>query len=147
VRWLDALGKPIDLHRELRKAGERIDCPIWIACKGRSPLAMRLIAVRKPRTAADAARRQARQQGRKSGYTPSRKTLHAAGWFIVVTSLPVKQYSTDDVLALYRLRWRIELAFKRNRGKSSGTGAFFSCADSSPWTLYIMCCRHAPFLR
>jgi hypothetical protein len=35
----------------------------------------------------------------------------------------------------------------RNRGKSSGTGAFFSCADSSPWTLYIMCCRHAPFLR
>ena len=74
---------------------------------------MRLIAVRKPRTAAEAARRQARQQGRKSGYTPSRKTLHAAGWFIVVTSLPVKQYSTDDVLALYRLRWRIELAFKR----------------------------------
>jgi hypothetical protein len=51
--------------------------------------------------------------GRKSGYTPSRKTLEAAGWFIVVTSLPVKQYSTDDVLALYRLRWRIELAFKR----------------------------------
>ena len=36
---------------------------------------------------------------------------------------------------------------QRNRGKSSGTGAFFSCADSSPWTLYIMCCRHAPFLR
>ena len=35
----------------------------------------------------------------------------------------------------------------RNRGKSSGTGAFFSCADSSPWTLYIMCCRHAPFPR
>jgi hypothetical protein len=34
-----------------------------------------------------------------------------------------------------------------NRGKSSGTGAFFSCADSSPWTLYIMCCRHAPFPR
>jgi Transposase DDE domain len=85
----------------------------WIACKGRSPLALRLIAVRKPRVAADAARRQARQQGRKSGYTPSRKTLHAAGWFIVVTSLPVKQYSTDDVLDLYRLRWRIELAFKR----------------------------------
>ena len=113
VRWLDALGKPIDLHRELRKAGERIDRPIWIACKGRAPLALRLIAVRKPRTAADAARRQARQQGRKSGYTPSRKTLHAAGWFILVTSLPVKQYSTDDVLALYRLRWRIELAFKR----------------------------------
>lgn len=32
---------------------------------------------------------------------------------ILVTSLPPKDYSTDDVLALYRLRWRIELAFKR----------------------------------
>ena len=32
---------------------------------------------------------------------------------ILVTSLPAKNYSTDDVLALYRLRWRIELAFKR----------------------------------
>ena len=35
----------------------------------------------------------------------------------------------------------------RNRGKSPGTAAFFSCANSSPWTLYIMCCRHPPFPR
>jgi IS4 transposase len=27
--------------------------------------------------------------------------------------LPARKYSTDDVLALYRLRWRIELAFKK----------------------------------
>jgi hypothetical protein len=113
VRWLDSKRNPIDLHKELRKAGERIDRRIWIACKGRAPLTLRLIAVRKPRMAADAARRQAHQQGRKSGYTPSRKTLNAASWLILVTSLPVKQYSTDDVLALYRLRWRIELGFKR----------------------------------
>jgi IS4 transposase len=39
--------------------------------------------------------------------------LDAAGWFILVTSLPAEDFSTDDVLALYRLRWRIELAFKR----------------------------------
>jgi IS4 transposase len=30
-----------------------------------------------------------------------------------VTSLKPKDFTTDDVLALYRLRWRIELAFKR----------------------------------
>jgi hypothetical protein len=113
VRWLDALRKPIDLHSELCKAGERIDRPVWIACKGGSPLALRLVAARKPSFAAEAARRQARRQGRKSGYTPSRKTLNAAGWFILVTSLPAEEFSTDEVLALYRLRWRIELAFKR----------------------------------
>ena len=113
ARWLDALRKPIDLHKELKRAAERIDRPVWIACKGRSPLALRLVAVRKPPNTAEAARRQARRQGRKSGYTPSRKTLDAASWFILVTSLPKKTFSTEDVLALYRLRWRVELAFKR----------------------------------
>ena len=32
---------------------------------------------------------------------------------ILVTSLPSETFSADDILALYRLRWRIELAFKR----------------------------------
>ena len=32
---------------------------------------------------------------------------------IIVTSLDNESFSTDDVLALYRLRWRVELAFKR----------------------------------
>ena len=48
--------------------------------------------------------------------------------------------------ALFATPYRLDDA-EGNRGKSSGTGAFFSCADSSPWTLYIMCCRHAPFPR
>ena len=32
---------------------------------------------------------------------------------ILATSLPPQDFSTADVLALYRLRWRIELGFKR----------------------------------
>lgn len=136
ARWLDAMRKPFDLHKELRKAGERIDRPVWIACKGHAPLALRLIAVRKSRAAAEAARRQTRRQGRKSGYTPSRKTLDAASWFILVTSLPAKKYSTEDVLALYRLRWRIELAFKRLKSlidlkKPPGTDE----RSAKPWVL------------
>ncbi|WP_139480728.1 transposase [Bradyrhizobium ivorense] len=31
---------------------------------------------------------------------------------ILVTSLKPEDFSTADVLALYRLRWRIELGFK-----------------------------------
>jgi hypothetical protein len=30
-----------------------------------------------------------------------------------VTSLATAEFSADDVLALYRLRWRVELGFKR----------------------------------
>ena len=40
-------------------------------------------------------------------------TLAAAGWMILLTSLDKADYPTDKVLALYRLRWRIEVAFKR----------------------------------
>ena len=32
---------------------------------------------------------------------------------ILVTSLPPETFPTADILALYRLRWRNELAFKR----------------------------------
>ena len=32
---------------------------------------------------------------------------------ILVTSLPAAEFPAADIFALYRLRWRIELAFKR----------------------------------
>ena len=32
---------------------------------------------------------------------------------ILITSLAPEAFPTADILALYRLRWRIELAFKR----------------------------------
>jgi len=39
--------------------------------------------------------------------------LAAADWLIVATSLTPAEFSTTDVLDLYRLRWRVELGFKR----------------------------------
>jgi hypothetical protein len=111
--WLDADGNPLDLHSEFRQAAERIDRPIWIRNGRERPLAVRLIAARKSPEAAAAARRKARQQAGKAGYTASQKTLDMAEWFILVTSLPADSFATEEVLALYRLRWRIELAFKR----------------------------------
>jgi hypothetical protein len=101
---MEAMGKPVDLHKLLCETGERIDRAIWIACKGRSPLALRLITIRKSDVAVEAARRAVRQQGRKSSYTPSCATLDAAGWFILVTSLPAESFTIEDMLDLYRLR-------------------------------------------
>jgi IS4 transposase len=37
----------------------------------------------------------------------------AAGFIILATSLLGARYPADEVLAAYRLRWQIELAFKR----------------------------------
>ena len=49
----------------------------------------------------------------REGYQVFKGTLEAADWVILVTSLSSNDFSTEDVLDLYRLRWRIELGFKR----------------------------------
>jgi hypothetical protein len=115
ARWLDAKGNPLDLIAELRKAAARgrIDRPIWIARKRAAPLALRLVAVKKPPQAAAAARRKAHLAARKERRQLSTRTLAAADWVILVTSLASNEFSADDIIALYRLRWRIELGFKR----------------------------------
>jgi hypothetical protein len=115
ARWLDGEGNAVDLVAELRKASARglIDRPIWIKRKCGAPLAVRLVAVKKPAQAAATARRKARRDAQRGGHQVSKQTLDAADWVILVTSLKPKDFATADVLALYRLRWRIELAFKR----------------------------------
>jgi hypothetical protein len=115
ARWLGSNGKPIDLLTVLRKGTKRglIDQSIWIARKAGPPLALRLVAVKKLPQAAEAARRKARREAVKGRHQISKGTLLAAEWVILVTSLAPKIFTTADVLALYRLRWRIELAFKR----------------------------------
>jgi hypothetical protein len=112
--WLTADGQSFDLIAALRGNAERsgglIDQPIWVRRGTDQPaLALRLVAVKKSPQAAEAARRQAQ----RGGHQISSDTLTAADWVILVTSLPAADFPTADILALYRLRWRIEPTFKR----------------------------------
>ena len=114
VRWQRQNGEAFDLLDALRNAVDgRIDQPVWIARKHGPALELRLIAIRKSDAAAAESRRKARRQAQKDGYQISQQTLAAADWFILVTSLAAAEFSAEDVLALYRLRWRVELGFKR----------------------------------
>jgi hypothetical protein len=115
ARWLDAEGHPLDLIAALRAASQRglLDRPIWIKRTRAAPLALRLVAIKKPTQAAADARRKAHRDAQREGYQLSKQTLDAADWVILVTSLGADAFATADVLALYRLRWRIELGFKR----------------------------------
>lgn len=114
ARWVDEAGNAIDVVAELRDAtAGLVDRPIWIKRKCGSLLAVRLVAIRKPQQAAEAARRKARREAQRGGHTVSKQTLDAADWVILITSLKPEDFTTADVLALYRLRWRIELGFKR----------------------------------
>ncbi len=115
ARWLAEAGTPFDLIAALRAANTvgLIDRPIWIGRPSGAPVKMRLVAVKKPPQACEAAKHRARRQARKGQHRLSSGTLVAAEWVILVTSLSPEAFPTAEVLALYRLRWRIELAFKR----------------------------------
>jgi len=77
------------------------------------PLPLRLIIRRKPPHAAEAARKKLRRDASRKQNKLDPRSLLAAEFMILATSLPVEQYPADEILAVYRLRWQIELAFKR----------------------------------
>jgi hypothetical protein len=41
------------------------------------------------------------------------ETQYLAGWLLVLTTLPAKDWTNQEVLSLYRARWQIEMLFKR----------------------------------
>ncbi len=77
------------------------------------PLPLRLVIQRKPPEAAEAARRKLPRQAQRKQKKLDPRTVVAAGFIILATSLSGARYPADEVLAAYRLRWQIELAFKR----------------------------------
>ena len=63
-------------------------------------------------------RRQAEQkrllkEAKRRGKKPDPRSLEAAKYILLLTSLPATVVPPADILAIYRLRWQIELAFKR----------------------------------
>jgi hypothetical protein len=113
-RWLNQDGEKFDFLAAFKAAPDGlIDQPIQLWRKDASPLQLRLVAQRLPPQAAENSRRKARSSAKQSGYTISDDALQAADWVMLVTSLDASTFPAADILALYRLRWRVELAFKR----------------------------------
>jgi hypothetical protein len=77
------------------------------------PLPLRLIIQRKTPEATEAARKKLRSEASRKQKVLDPRSLVAAEFMILATSLPVEGYPAGEVLAVYRLRWQIELAFKR----------------------------------
>ena len=113
ARWLDGNGKPFDILAALAAAGNAgvLDRPIWVARKKAPPLALRLVAFRKPPQATEVSRVKARQAAKKEGYAISGGTLAAAAWVILITSLDAIAFSSSETGELYRARgaskWRL----------------------------------------
>jgi IS4 transposase len=114
---LSAKGKPIEwrkLFERARKPGV-VDMPVCVhkAHSSFEPLKMRLVIIKKPPAAAAKARVKARRASEKNQRRTDPRTLAAADFIILLTSLSWEEFSVDQLAALYRLRWQIELAIKR----------------------------------
>jgi hypothetical protein len=98
----------------LTRAGQTAEWTAFVESRddGRS-VPIRLCAVRKSRAETERAHERIRRTAQRKGRAVSRRSLEAAAYVVVATTLPAADFSTARVLDLYRARWQIELLFKR----------------------------------
>jgi hypothetical protein len=120
LRLLQPNGAPFDLFAALDAQVEQegeVQVHIHEGPKGASssdaPLILRLVIRRKDPEQAEAELKRLRKDAQKRGNQPDPRSLEAAKYILLLTSLPVTVFPPADILALYRFRWQIELAFKR----------------------------------
>ncbi len=109
-------GKKFDLIKHLRAQPKRsgvreVDVLAWV--HGQQTLKLRLIILRKPPAQAAATIQQLHARASRKQQRIDPRSEVAAHFLILATSLPASDYPADEVLIAYRLRWQIELAFKR----------------------------------
>ena len=107
-------GEPFPLTRRLRatRIGEPSEWTTVVRTPG-GEVEGRLVAIRRGLQAAKKARKQLLRRARKKQKRLSRQALYAAGFVYVWTTVPSDVLDTAGVLELYRMRWQIELSFKR----------------------------------
>ncbi|GHL93158.1 hypothetical protein ECZU38_32320 [Escherichia coli] len=118
LRWLTAEGMRFDMMGFLRglDCGKNGETTVMIGNSGNKKPELlsgtshcRITSSRK----ALISKTRLLSENRRKGRVVQAETLEAAGHVLLLTSLPEDEYSAEQVADCYRLRWQIELAFKR----------------------------------
>jgi len=128
LRLLQPDGEPFDLFAALTAQAEQegeLQVRIHEGKTGApppEPLILRLVIRRKDPEQAEAEQKRLLKDAKKRGKQPDPRSLEAAKYILILTSLPPNTFSTADVLTLYRFRWQIELAIKRMKSLAGLAG-------------------------
>jgi hypothetical protein len=120
LRWnhswmLDVKGRPFFALKHARrlKVGQIGQWPVTVVCEDAEPVEGRVVALPLPRPLAAKAERRASKRANRRGRKVDARTLEAAHFVMLFTTLPAERLDPAAVLELYRCRWQIELTFKR----------------------------------
>ncbi len=112
----DGQGSRLDVLavlQTLNKAGDVAEWATWIRV-GNRRIAGRLCGIRKSEEAISQAQRRLTRKAQKKGWgEPSEAKRAMACYVAVFTTLSSQEATARQVLECYRLRWQIELTFKR----------------------------------
>lgn len=108
----DDKGHALALLPKLRKlkVGQARDWSAWVR-DDQGTIAVRVCALKKSAAQTRKSQGKLREVASRKGRNLQPDTLEAAGYIVVLTTLP--DVSAPQILEMYRHRWQIELAFKR----------------------------------
>ncbi len=119
LRLLGVDQQPIDVLALVPQDDQPVEHAVWV--KGiKAPL--RLLIQRIPPEKAERQRNRVTRKAAKAGHKIDPRTSVAAGYLMLITSLPAAAQPAQRIVSMYRSRWQIELGFKRLKS-IAGIGA------------------------
>lgn len=116
VCLVDVAQKPFALRQKLRSLKKTNQAGCWpvalTGAAGQTPVVGRLCVLRKSQAAITKARATAIRSANRNGHELQPATLLYAEYVMVFTTAP-PSLTAQQILEIYRLRWQIELVFKR----------------------------------
>jgi hypothetical protein len=110
-----ATGRPWALLPHLRSLTKAGRIGVWnVVVAGLRPeVRGRICALRKNEHSIRQAHQRLRRKSSKKGVRVQAETFEFAKYVVVFATFPKEDFSADEILEWYRVRWQIELVFKR----------------------------------
>ena len=107
----DEQQEPFCLQKRLAsETSDTVNLSCFIGASKRLPA--HLVALRISEEEANKRRRYIRRDAKRRQTNPSKQRLKLAGWNIYITNMDTDQFTPEQIAALVRIRWQVELMFK-----------------------------------
>jgi hypothetical protein len=97
----------------IKRAGTVRSWNVLIPGRNGDAISGRLCAIRKSNEAIEISLQKVRRNAQKSGHSIKPETLEFAKHVIIFSNYPADSFSVKEILDWYRIRWQVELVFKR----------------------------------